>query len=248
MAQARGGMTHRRPQRMGGVADRFNEPAGVSNSMSMTFYFAPMSTASVTEAVLAELRIDCERVQLDIDAGDTRKPEFLGINPNGRVPVFEHDGHIMWESAAITLYLGELFGVDAGLYPPSGPRRGQAMKWIVWANTTLAEAAGRLSEMLPPDQDGAVQAGSIDFNETKFHDPAALKRAEADLASCFSILNNALQSKSYLLGSYSLVDAHMFVLVGWAQMMGADLTACSNVAGWMNRCGARPSMAFLQDE
>ncbi|KAI9880154.1 MAG: hypothetical protein M1823_006761, partial [Watsoniomyces obsoletus] len=91
-----------------------------------------MSTASITQGVLAELDIECERVKLDIEAGDTRKPDFLKVNPNGRVPAIVHDGTPIWESAAITMYLGELFGVDAELYPAPGPKRGEAMKWIVW--------------------------------------------------------------------------------------------------------------------
>jgi glutathione S-transferase len=84
--------------------------------MSLTFYFAPMSTASITEAVLAELDIPFELVTLNISVGDTRKPEFLKINPNGRVPAIVHEGVAIWESSAITMYLGEVFGVDKKLY------------------------------------------------------------------------------------------------------------------------------------
>ena len=113
--------------------------------MSLTFYYAPNSTASITEAVLAELGISCERIRLDISAGDTRTPEFLRVNPNGRVPVIVHEGTPIWESCAITMYLGEVFGVDAGLYPAPGPRRGEAMKWIAWANVMLAEAGAAIS-------------------------------------------------------------------------------------------------------
>ncbi|MBA2540582.1 MAG: glutathione S-transferase, partial [Deltaproteobacteria bacterium] len=88
---------------------------------TLTFYFAPMSTASITEGVLAELGVPCERVELDIQAGDTQQPTFLAINPNGRVPAIVHCGTAIWESAAITMYLGEVFGVSAGLYPELGP-------------------------------------------------------------------------------------------------------------------------------
>lgn len=124
--------------------------------MSLTFYYAPMSTASVTEGVLAELGVPCERVKLDIGAGDTRKPHFLEVNPNGRVPAIVHDGTPIWESAAITMYLGETFGEDAGLYPAPGPKRGEAMKWITWGNVALAEAGGRLAASLPPGSEGAA--------------------------------------------------------------------------------------------
>ncbi len=55
------------------------------------------------------------------------------------------------------MYLGEIFGVEGKLYPPAGPQRGEAMKWIVWGNVSLAETAGRLSALLPSDSDGAVR-------------------------------------------------------------------------------------------
>ena len=54
--------------------------------MSLTFYDVPMSTSSITEAVLVELDIPCDRIQLSIQDGDTKKPDSLKINPNGRVP------------------------------------------------------------------------------------------------------------------------------------------------------------------
>lgn len=56
--------------------------------MSLTFYFAPMSTASITEAVLAELGIDCDRINLDLSAGDPKKPDYLKVNPNGKVSLY----------------------------------------------------------------------------------------------------------------------------------------------------------------
>jgi glutathione S-transferase len=59
--------------------------------MSLTFYFAPMSTASITEAVLAELGIPFDLVKLNISIGETKKTEFLKINPNGKVPAIVHE-------------------------------------------------------------------------------------------------------------------------------------------------------------
>jgi len=120
--------------------------------MSLTFYFAPMSTASITEAVLAELGIPFDLVKLNISVGETKKPEFLKLNPNGKVPVIVHEGVAIWESSAITMYLGEVFGVDKKPYPAPGTKRGEAMKWIAWSNVTLAEPASRLFASLPPEE------------------------------------------------------------------------------------------------
>ena len=83
--------------------------------MTLIFYGAPMSTASITEAVLAELDVSHERRMLEFGSNGTQSAEFLKVNPNGRVPALVHDGTALWESAAITLYLGEIFGVERGL-------------------------------------------------------------------------------------------------------------------------------------
>jgi glutathione S-transferase len=216
--------------------------------MSLTFYYAPYSSASITEAVIAELGMICDRVKLDIDAGETRTAEFLAINPNGRVPAIVHDGIAIWESAAITLYLGETFGVDAGLYPKPGPMRGVAMKWIVWANVSLAEAAGRLSAALPTGSEGAVQSGSVDYVAPELRDPNALLKAQSDVATYLGILDAALTSQTFLLGDYPLADTHLQGFVGWIASMGVDLSQYVNVDVWAKRCSQRPALAALEED
>lgn len=213
--------------------------------MSLTFYYAPMSTSNITEAVLAELGTPCERVQLDISAGDTRKPDFLKINPNGRVPAIVHEGTPIWESSAITMYLGEVFGVDAQLYPALEPKRGEAMKWIAWSTVTLAEAGGRLSASLPTSSEGAVQSNSLDWVPPDQRSAIAVKKAKADLAVCLRILDGGLEGKSFLLDDYSLVDTHLQALVGWISTMDVDLIPFPNVIGWLQRCSERPAIAKL---
>ncbi len=207
--------------------------------MQLVLYCAPMSTASITEAVLAALGTPHERVVLDISAGDTRKPDFLMVNPNGRVPAIVHNGTSVWESSAITMYLGEVFGVVAGLYPEPGPKRGEAMKWIVWSNVTLAEAAGRLAASLPVGHEGAVQSNSLDWVEPELRSEAAMEKAKADLAVCLGILDRSLHDRSFLLGGYSLADTHVHAFVGWIGSMQVEIAGFANVMGWLDRCGAR---------
>lgn len=99
--------------------------------MELIFYDAPYSTAVITVAVLAELEHGEEvklarRVKVDIQNGGSRTKEYLdNLNPNGRVPVIVHKGVAIWESAAITMYLGETFGEAKDLYPGLGPSRGE---------------------------------------------------------------------------------------------------------------------------
>lgn len=213
--------------------------------MSLTFYFAPMSTASITEAVLAELGIDYDRINLDLSAGDTKKPDYLKVNPNGRVPAIVHDGTAIWESSAITMYLGEVFGVDAKLYPAPSPQRGEAMKWIAWSNVTLAEPANRLFQSLPPEKQGDPATNADEKVTSEQKSAIAMEQAKADLADCLKILDSGLAGRSFLLGEYSLVDTHIQGIVGWLGMMEVDLSSFSNVTGWLQRCYERPAIAKL---
>lgn len=197
--------------------------------MSLTFYYAPMSTASVTALILEELEVPCERVKLDLKAGDAKKPDFVKLNPNAKVPVIVHDGTVLWESTAITMYLGETFGVEKGLYPAAGPKRGEAMKWICWGGVTLVDAVYRwarnTSEWMPADQRNA-KAGEIG-------------RQEID--NCLRILDSALEGPSYLIGDFSLADAHLFSLMGWLQYMKIDLSSHKHLMAWFGRCAERPA-------
>jgi glutathione S-transferase len=200
--------------------------------MSLTFYYAPFSTASVTDAVLAALGLTFERITLNISKGETRTPAYLKVNPNGTVPTLIHDGVILWESAAITMYLGEVFGIAAGLYPAAIPQRGEAMKWIVWGNVCLAEAAGRYSAALPPDQTGAVEVDVPPEQQTL----AALATAKTDLVACLKILDAALIHKQYLLDQYCLADIHLYTFIGWINAMGVDTSQYPGITAWCNRC------------
>ena len=200
--------------------------------MSLTFYYAPHSSASPVHWTLEELGVPYEKVQLDYRVGDTKKPEFLKLNPNGKVPVLVHDGVAIFESAAIQLYLGELFGVAKGLYPAPGPKRGEVMKWIVWTNVTLGEAMSRLGRNVgqwAPEDERNAKAGAT---------------AKADIMGLLQIVENTLQGRPYLTGeTFTLADLHLASWIEYVRMMQIDLTPYPTLVAWCSRCTARPACA-----
>jgi glutathione S-transferase len=197
--------------------------------MSLTFYYSPMSTATISDLVLEELAVPCERVRIDLKKKETQATEFLRLNPNGKVPVLVHDGTAIWESAAITLYLGEIFGVAKGLYPGPGPERGEAMKWVVWANVTLGDAFGRLvrntSDWVPAEQ----------------HNAKAAEAAQSDVRDCLRILDRALTGRQYLLAGYTLADTHVNSYIDWLRHMKVDFGDFAHLNSWSQSCTARPA-------
>jgi glutathione S-transferase len=198
-------------------------------TMSLTFYFAPMSTASITTLVLEELGVPHENVKVDLKAGDQKKPDFVKLNPNAKVPVIVHDGTVIWESVAITLYLGETFGVEKNLFPAAGPKRGEAMKWCVWANVTLGDAFGRFARntmsWIPADQ----------------HNAKAAEAAMGEVKECLRILDAHLGGNSFLVGDFTIVDAHVNSLIDWLRHSKVDFAAYPQLNAWSKRCSERPA-------
>ena len=181
--------------------------------MSLTFYRAPFSTATVTELVIEELDVPHETVTLDLKKGEAKTAAHKAIDPNGRVPVIVHDGVSIWESAAITIYLGETFGTAKKLWPEAGPKRGEAMKWVVWANATLAASVLRWIK----------------------------DKASAEMVSDLRVLDGALEGRAFLAGDYSLADTHLNSLVDWIAHMKFDLAPFPRVQAWSRRCADRPA-------
>ena len=184
--------------------------------MTLTFYHVPFSTSNSTAAVIDELEYHNpsaplrKRVELSIQAGDTKTPDYLqDVNPNGRAPAIVYDGVAIWESAAVNMYLGETFGVDLGLYLAPGPRRGEAMKWMVWANATLAVSVGRFSEAMPVGSPGAVEHGSADVKDGGNRD-RMMAAAKKDIERDLGVLSGALKDGDYLLGRI-LVGGYTYV-------------------------------------
>ena len=195
----------------------------------MTETSNPNPTATITDVVFAELGIAHERVVLDIHAKDTHKPEFRALNPNGKVPVVVHDGTVIFESAAITIYLGETFGIANKLWP-SGHKRGEAMKWVVWTNVTLGDAVYRVGRnsgaWVPADQQNAK----------------ACEVAAKEVQDLLGILDHALASTAFLTGAdYTLADAHVNTFLDWLRYQKTDFSKFSHLNAWSAKCAARPA-------
>lgn len=102
----------------------------------LKLYGGAQSRASITCWYLEELGVPYEFVQLDMQAGEHLQPDFLAINPMGKVPaIVEDSGFKLWESGAILLYLAE----KHGQLPSSSEQRGAIYQWVLFANSTLGQ-------------------------------------------------------------------------------------------------------------
>jgi glutathione S-transferase len=99
----------------------------------LKLYGGKKSRAAIAQWYMEELNLEYEFVVLDMENGEHRQPEFLAINPMGKVPAIDDNGFYLWESGAILLYLADQYS-SQNLTPQ---KRAEINQWIVFANATL---------------------------------------------------------------------------------------------------------------
>ena len=173
----------------------------------MKLYYVPMTRSNRPRWMLEELGVPYEMVRLDPKKGENQTPDYLAINPTGKVPSFV-DGNVkMFESAAIVAYLGDKFA-DKKLAPPVGAaERPLYYQWLFFGMTTLEQPVSlyaKHSSSLPPEQRVASVA-----NDAK----TGVERALAPL-------DRALADRQWLLGSFSAADIVVGATLAWAGGLG----------------------------
>ncbi len=205
--------------------------------MSLVFYYAPMTSATRIHWALEELGVPYERVKIDLAAGDQRKPEYLALNPNGKVPLLVADGLPIFESLAILVYLGETYGVEKGLFPAPGLGRAEALKWMAWANVTLGDAASRIIRNV------------MDRFPAEQRNEKAGEQAKTDLSDLWGIVDKALEGKEYLVGGgFTFADLAVGGFTMITARIGVDLGSYKNVQAWSARNTSRPAIGRVMAE
>jgi GST-like protein len=200
--------------------------------MNIVFYRAPMSSAIPVASVLDELQVPHETVTFDLKKNDHKKPEFLALNPNGRVPTVVIDGRPMFEAVAIMQWLGERFGVEKKLWPAADdPARLDAASWSAWTYVSLNGAMQRF-----------LVAGSPMTPKELHHAPIAAL-AEQEIQGYFGMLDARLSKQKFMLGdSFSVLDIIVGSAVLWANVCGLQITSHPALSAWAEQCKARPSI------
>jgi glutathione S-transferase len=177
--------------------------------------------------MLEELGLPYELVPVSF-LGDNKKPEYLAINPNGRVPALDDEGLVLFESLAINLHLARKYGAAKGLWPASADDQSRAIQWSLWtANELEPHVIGHLlhSRMLPENM----------------RDAAKVKAAQEALPKPLAVLDAALAGKQHILGGgFTVADLNIacVLALGW-KLRAFDATAYANVLAWLERVSAR---------
>jgi len=168
------------------------------------YEFGP-SRAIRVRWTLQELDVPFEAVEINLHTGEHRKPEFLKINPAGRLPVLIDGDRVLTESVAIVLYLGEKYPAK-GLIPADLEERGQLYRWLLFTATELEQPLWRMvrHSMLYPEDKRL---------------PAEIALAREDFAGVAQVLEAHMRGRKFLVGDAVTVgDFVLAYTLDWAKI------------------------------
>ena len=192
----------------------------------MKFYFNGSPNPTKVALFLEEAGLPYEPIPVDTRTGDQFKPEFLALNPNGKVPVIvEDDGTVVFDSNAILLYLAE----KTGQFLPPASVRAQTLSWLMFVASGIGPYNGQ-----------AVHFKHFAPEKLEY----AHKRYQFEASRHFEILEARLAAHAFIVGdAYSFVDMAAWA---WARMapfvLGDDVwTKFPHIKVWHDKIAARPA-------
>ncbi|MHB8381358.1 MAG: glutathione S-transferase family protein [Candidatus Binataceae bacterium] len=192
----------------------------------MKLYYFPSPNPQKIQFALNELGLECETVPVNLGEGEQRTPEFLALNPVGRVPVLVDGDLTLWDSHAILAYLGDKTG---RLWPTSAAGRADALRWLFFLSGHIAPSAtdlafNRIAVKLlgiPGDQD-------------------AIARGEKTLPGVIAILEGHLVNSQWLMGrEFSLVDCGYGPVLNVIEKAGFSFSQFPKVTAYLEAIRSR---------
>ncbi len=175
---------------------------------------------------LQELDADFEFIPFNLLGGENRHPDFLRLNPAGKVPVLVDGDMVLTESAAIVMYLAEKYAAK-GLMPADLTERAQAYRWSLFAVTELEQPLWRISKhsfLYPEDK--------------RLPEDIALAREE--FAAMAQVLERHMDGRTFVVGDrISIADCVTVYVIDWGNEVGL-IDGCPNLKAYLERMYARP--------
>jgi glutathione S-transferase len=193
---------------------------------TMKLYGFPPTRSIRVLWMLRELGVDFEFVNVSLVAGENRRPEFLAVNPAGKLPVLVDGDFVLSESVAIVLYLAEKYA-DKGLLPTKLEARAQVNRWLLFTATELEQPLWRIARhtaLYPTDK----------------RLPDEVPLARQDFQDMAAVMEEHMRGRSFLVGdSVTVADFVAAYTLDWANEVHL-LDASPRLRTYMDQMYARP--------
>ena len=195
-------------------------------SARLTFFHSPNTRSSGAYILLEELCAPFELHVVNMKAGEQRKPEYLAVNPMGKVPAIRHGDALVTEQGAVFLYLADMFP-KAGLAPAIGdPLRGPYLRWMVYYGSCFEPAV-------------------VDRSQKREPAPAAMS-PYGDFDTMFRTLTDQLAKGPYILGErFTAADVLWGTALTWITRFKL-VPELPVIKAYCDRINARPSVAKVR--
>jgi glutathione S-transferase len=197
----------------------------------LTLYHAAPSRSSITRWMLEETGEPYDIHLLSMSKGDNRTPEYLAVNPMGKVPALKHGDTVITEVAAICAYLADEFPRAKLSVPIGTPRRGVYLKWLFFGPS-------------------CIEAAVIDRASPRKEEPRRAMLGYGDFDTVMDVTAKAIAKGPFLMGEqFTAADVIVGSNLRWG-MMFKLLPERSEFVAYTNRLAARPALqrAEAQDK
>lgn len=195
----------------------------------LTLFYAPSTCALATHIALIEAGAEYELVRLSFAAEDQRKPEYLAVNPKGRVPALVTKSGVLTETPALLAYVAQRFPA-AGLAPLDDPfafARVQAFNSYLCATLHVAHSH-RMRGYRWADEPEAIAAMQ--------------RKVPESVGQCFAIVERELDGPWVMGERYTICDPYLFTLAQWMEADGLDVGRFPKVIAHRARCAERSAV------
>ena len=194
-------------------------------------YYSPGSCALASHIALEEAGAEYETIRVDFGTEEQKNPEFLHINPKGRVPALTTEKGILTETPAILVFISQSFP-DTGLAPLNDPwalAQAQSFNNYLCATVHVAHAHGGRGPRWADD-------------DTSFEDMR--RKVPQTMSECFSLIENRYLKGPWVLGNeYSICDMYLYTIARWLERDKVDINDYPKVRANFEAIETRPAVA-----
>ena len=190
-------------------------------------YTAATPNGHKVSIALEELGLPYTLKAIDLAAGEQKRPEFLALNPNGRIPVIVDraaDDFVVFESGAILIYLAEQTG---RLMPVDAKGRSRVIQWLMFQMGGLGPMMGQ---------------ANVFFRYLPEKIQPAIDRYQAESRRLLGVLDRQLAGHEWLAGDYSIADIANWAWVRTHRWSGIEIDDLPHLKRWRDAIRARPAV------
>lgn len=191
------------------------------------FYTWSTPNTRKVSIALEEMKLPYEIKLIVLKEQQQKQPEFLTINPNGRVPAIvdrDNDDFAVFESGAILLYLAE----KSGLFLPEDSKgRSNVLQWVMWQMGGLGPMQGQ---------------ANVFYRYFPEKLPSVINRYQNETRRLYGVMDGRLTEDEFIAGEYSIADMACYPWVAQHDWSGIELEEFEHLTRWFNLVGERPAV------